>query len=676
MAQGPPPPPPPPAPLQAPPAPPQNPVTAAKASLGKVLFWEEQLSSTRTVACGTCHIPAKGGSDPRSLFGSNRATAPGPDGIPGTPDDIIGSPGVPLHRADGSYDLATFFGHREQVTTRKAPSSLNIGYSPLLFWDGRATGTFDDPLTGNVLIPNGGATESQIAGPPTNNVEMGHIDRNWTDVVERLAESTPLALSPDIPDALASWINGRPFDALFQEAFGSPGITPARIIMAIATYERTQFTNQAPIDLDRQNAPTLTTQEQQGRQLFAQNDCVACHSGNRLTDEQFHYTGVRPQNDDLGRFAETNNNADRGAMKTPGLRNVELHAPYMHNGRFATLEEVVEFYNRGGDFNAPNKDNRVRPRNMTQAQKDALVAFLKRPLTDPRVAAEQPPFDRPLLYTESDRVPRVEGTGVAGSGNRVPRALAFEPPLAGSPAFTLALENALGGATATLVIDDADPGIGPDIPGTARLAVESALLAGAGNGSGHGSVTLALPASASIIGVPLFGRWYVEDPGAAGGVAVSQLIRFTIFGDAIEEEGETLPEGAQEGSVEGLLEGSLEGEILPEGEGQGIPEGEVDGEQGPRPYHSADPDHDHAVSMTELLRCIQLYNVGQFQCGDSTEDGFDTGMAKRDCPPHASDYAPQDWTLSLSELLRLIQLFSAGTYHECPTAEDGFCPGE
>jgi hypothetical protein len=189
-------------------------------------------------------------------------------------------------------------------------------------------------------------------------------------------------------------------------------------------------------------------------------------------------------------------------------------------------------------------------------------------------------------------------------------------------------------------------------------------------------VTLALPASASIIGVPLFGRWYVEDPGAAGGVAVSQLIRFTIFGDAIEEEGETLPEGAQEGSVEGLLEGSLEGEILPEGEGQGIPEGEVDGEQGPRPYHSADPDHDHAVSMTELLRCIQLYNVGQFQCGDSTEDGFDTGMAKRDCPPHASDYAPQDWTLSLSELLRLIQLFSAGTYHECPTAEDGFCPGE
>src|SRR5256885_1864092 len=89
--------------LDAPSAPAGNPVTATKAALGKTLFWDEQLSSTRTVACGTCHVASNGGADPRSASPGARSTNPGPDGVFGTADDIQGSVGVPLALADGSY---------------------------------------------------------------------------------------------------------------------------------------------------------------------------------------------------------------------------------------------------------------------------------------------------------------------------------------------------------------------------------------------------------------------------------------------------------------------------------------------------------------------------------------------------------------------------------------------
>src|SRR6185369_15781503 len=142
------PPPPPLTPLPPPPAPPGNPITPAKVNLGKVLFWDEQLSSSRTVACGTCHRAETGGSDPRSVSGLAGATAPGPDGTLGTADDITGSPGVVLTDAGGAYDEAAVFGLGVQVTTRHAPSFINAAYAPNLFWDGRARTTFLDPVTG------------------------------------------------------------------------------------------------------------------------------------------------------------------------------------------------------------------------------------------------------------------------------------------------------------------------------------------------------------------------------------------------------------------------------------------------------------------------------------------------------------------------------------------------
>ncbi|MCB9397990.1 MAG: hypothetical protein H6510_09250 [Acidobacteria bacterium] len=411
--------PPPPGPLGPPPVPAGNPITTAKANLGKTLFWEEQLSSTRTVACGTCHQPASGGSDARS--GSINSLNPGPDGVFQTPDDIIGSPGVPLHEASGTYTWSDAFGIYEQVTGRKSPSAVNSAYAPRLFWDGRATGTFRDPLTNAVVINNGAALESQVLGPPVSSAEMAHQSRNWQQVADQIASATPLVLAESIPNDLANWLADRGYPALFEEAFGSTEVTPTRIAMAIATYERTLVSDQTPLDADASGVPNaLTQQERRGRNVFVQNDCAQCHAGPLLTDNNFHYIGVRPVNDDLGRFNETGNNQDRGAFKTPGLRNVAQRSHFFHNGRFQTLQEVIDFYDRGGDFNAPNKDPRIRPRNMTANQKADLLAFLTRPLTDLRVANEQAPFDRPTLFSESNRVPQISGSGKAARAGLVP----------------------------------------------------------------------------------------------------------------------------------------------------------------------------------------------------------------------------------------------------------------
>lgn len=164
--------------LEPPLAPPGNELTAAKSYLGKALFWDEQLSSTKTVACGTCHRPGSGGSDPRTVVGSNRSRNPGFDNMFGTADDVFGSPGVPKNSADGNYSPDPMFGFREQVTGRKSPSYLNAGYSYNgLFWDGRALSAFRDQISNALLLPTGASLESQSAGPPLSSAEMAHGGR-------------------------------------------------------------------------------------------------------------------------------------------------------------------------------------------------------------------------------------------------------------------------------------------------------------------------------------------------------------------------------------------------------------------------------------------------------------------------------------------------------------------
>lgn len=509
--------------LPPPPEPVGNAVTVAKANLGKTLFWDEQLSSTRTVSCGTCHIPAVGGGDPRSGV-SPAAVHPGPDGLFGGADDIFGSPGVPLNDVDGLYQWSTHFGLTEQVTRRRTVSALNAGYSPELFWDGRAPSQFVDPVTSTVVLAADAALESQAVGPPVSDVEMGNLTRVWQDVLTRIDDSAPLALSPQVPSALLGWINRRTYAELFQEAFGSPVITAPRVAMALASYERTQFTNQTPFDTFLATGTGLTPAETAGRSVFAGvGRCDNCHQAAIMSDHDFHYTGVRPRSDDAGRMEVTGLPIDDGKMRTPSLRNVELRAPYMHNGRFQTLEQVVDFYDRGGDF----PGNELVVLNLTPQQKSDLLAFLRRPLTDPRLATEQPPFDRPMLYTESNRVPVVEGAGVAGTGALVPNVVAVEPPLIGNPGFTIGVWNGLGGANALLVIDDHDPGLVPPVAGT--FAFENTVLQGAGAGAGFGSVRIAIPDDVALDGREWLGRWYITDPGSGSGVAVSKLVRFTTF---------------------------------------------------------------------------------------------------------------------------------------------------
>ena len=520
-------------PLSPPPAPAGNPVTAAKAILGKALFWDEQLSSTLTVSCGTCHRPGEGGSDPRTIVNNTRSRNPGFDNVFNTADDVFGSPGVPLNNLDGTYSPSNNFGFNEQVTQRKAPSYLNAGLAfNGSFWDGRASNIFRDPLTNSVLLAEWAAYESQVLGPPVSDAEMGHGGRNWTQVANQISAAKPLALATNIPPSLAEWINGRTYPELFEDAFGSPEVTPARIAMAIATHERTLFSDRAPLDRYASAIETLTPQEDRGRGIYVQMNCSFCHGGPLLSDQNFHNVGVRPQAEDIGREIVTGSANDRARFKTPSLRNVELRGPYMHNGRFATLEEVVEFYNRGGDFNAPNKDPRVRPLNLTVEQKADLVAFLKRPMTDPRVRDELPPFDRPHLYTESNRVPLITGDGRAGSGGIIPQVTAIEPPLLGNPSFTVAVSRALGSAQAVLVIDANDPGVGATIPASGSFARVAVNLAGSGNGNGFGSVSLPIPNNPALVGQTFYGRWYITDAGAANEFSVTQAFRFTVFGDS------------------------------------------------------------------------------------------------------------------------------------------------
>ena len=509
--------------LPPPPQPAGNPLTVAKANLGKALFWDEQVSSTRTVACGTCHIPAVGGGDPRSGV-SPSAVHPGPDGLFGGDDDVFGSPGVPRSLADGLYDWSTHFGLAEQVTGRRTSSAINAGYSPELFWDGRAPGEFVDPVTMEVILPSGGALESQAVAPPVADVEMAHVGRVWQDVLARIAESDPLALAPQVPANLLAWIDGRGYAELFEEAFGTPGITAARVAMAMASYERTQFTNQAPFDQFLATGQGLTPQELAGRSVFAgAGQCDNCHQAAIMSDHQFHYTGVRPRSDDPGRMAVTGDPDDEGKMRTPSLRNLELRAPYMHNGRFASIEGVIDFYDQGGHF----PTGELAPLNLTAQQKDDLLAFLTRPLTDARLAAGLAPFDRPMLYTESSRVPTVEGEGLPGTGGFVPSVVALEPPLIGNPSFTVGVWNALGAAAGRLVIDDEDPGL--TVPGSGAFAFENVVLQGAGAGAGFGSVSVAIPGDPALDGSEWFGRWYVFDTGGGSPAAVSQVFRFRTF---------------------------------------------------------------------------------------------------------------------------------------------------
>jgi cytochrome c peroxidase len=280
-----------------------NPMSAKKIELGRMLYFDKRLSSDGSVACVTCHDPGKGFSD-------NRSTSAG----------IHGKTGV-----------------------RNAPTVINRLFSADQFWDGRAADL-----------------EAQALGPVQNPIEMGNTLDGMIANVRGITAYAPY----------------------FQAAFGTAEINPERVSQAIATYERTVVSGDAPYDRYQAGDKTaLSPAAQRGLALFndtKRGNCVTCHAGFNFSDESYHNLGIGMDKEkpDLGRYEITKVETDRGAFKTPTLRNLTETAPYMHDGSETTLEEVVDLYVKGG---VPNQwlSKEMHPVALNASEKADLVAFLK-----------------------------------------------------------------------------------------------------------------------------------------------------------------------------------------------------------------------------------------------------------------------------------------------------------
>ena len=507
------------------PVPPANPITEPKRVLGKALFFDEQMSMSNTVSCATCHVSGRAGADPRL------ARNPGNDGVLNTPDDKIASPGVIHSTASNDYVRDAIFGLAPQVTGRAANSPIDAAYAPELFWDGRASGQFVDPENGQVAIVNGGALESQCVNPPVSAAEMGHDSVVWSEITAKLGRVQPLDLATNIPPDVASALAGRPgYPELFRRAFGDPQITARRIAFALATYERTLIADQTPWDRTQAGqSGGLTPNQLQGQQIFQAN-CAVCHVPPLFTGEGFRNIGIRPPDEDLGRQIVTGNPADRGRFKVPSIRNVGLKTSFMHNGQFTQLQQVIDFYARANGAPPPFQDNldpAINAINLPGPARQQVDDFVRNGLLDARVASQTFPFDRPTLFTErAAQQPVLLGGGAAGTGGTVPRIIAQGPAMVGNMDYRIGIDAALGNATASLGISLSPP-VGGRI--TPERFVGTTIAAGGGPGLGVGTVHWPLLTGEVASGQVLFLQWFVTDPGAAGGVALSNVAQVPVF---------------------------------------------------------------------------------------------------------------------------------------------------
>lgn len=238
---------------------------------------------------------------------------------------------------------------------RNAPTVFNTAFNPVQFWDGRVS-----------------SLEEQALGPIQNPVEMAETHEN---VVTKLRK-----------------IKG--YRDQFQTVFGTD-VNLQGIVEAIAAYERTVISTNSPFDkfmLGDKNA--MTQSAVRGMQLFkGKARCILCHNGPNFTDNKFHNLGVPqvgPQKEDLGRYYVTRLEKDKRAFKTPTLRSITETAPYMHDGAFQTLEEVVEFLNQGGGDDM-NKSHLMKPLGLSHDERSELLDFLK------ALKGEELPFEFPTL---------------------------------------------------------------------------------------------------------------------------------------------------------------------------------------------------------------------------------------------------------------------------------------
>jgi cytochrome c peroxidase len=233
-------------------------------------------------------------------------------------------------------------GIKNQLGGRNAPTVINRAYSLDQFWDGRAK-----------------TLEEQAKGPIANPLEMGGTH-----------------------EACVDCIAGMPgYRKRFKDAFGTDEVTIDRIAKAVATFERTVLSGNSAYDRFKAgDEKALTDGQKRGMDVFFSNNarCDSCHEGFNFTNGKYANVGIGMDKElpDLGRYKVTQQEADKGAFKTPTLREVARTAPYMHDGSLKTLEEVVEHYNKGGIKN-PWLHQDVRPLNLTDQNKKDLVEFLK-----------------------------------------------------------------------------------------------------------------------------------------------------------------------------------------------------------------------------------------------------------------------------------------------------------
>lgn len=325
------------------PIPADNPMTPDKIELGRMLYFDPRLAGDSSLSCAKCHDPAKGFSNGLQMS----------DAYPGTKH------------------------------WRHVPTVLNAAYLKHQFWDGRA-----------------GSLEAQAIGPIAAPIEM---NQNYTHLVEKLS---------GIP-----WYRDQ-----FKKVFKSD-VNMDNLAKAIAAFERTIVSKPGPVDRFLSgDKSALTDNQKKGMDIFTgKANCIACHHGAALSDGEFHTTGVpeieelktetdriatrhffatdqkypnpRGVNADYGRELITKSQSDRGKFKTPSLRELVHTAPYMHNGAFETLDDVIEFYMNGGGAH-PNKDPLLKPFDLTDQEFDQLREFLEA-LSSPSIVKVEKPAELP-----------------------------------------------------------------------------------------------------------------------------------------------------------------------------------------------------------------------------------------------------------------------------------------
>jgi len=360
------------------PYPPNNQHNPVRVELGQLLFFDPILSGEKDVSCGTCHHPDFGFSDGRDLSAGTGGVGLGPD------RQVFSS---------------AITGDDFHAVPRNAPTIWNTAFNQDS--NGRTTHHSLQFLDGRVE----GGLEEQATKPPTSRVEMAGDAYPGEVAIDSL-----VARLREIPE----------YVELFERAFADEGIAGAEVVnedtygRAVAAYERELIGRNTAYDLfvdGDENA--LTRQQRWGMQLFhTKAKCAACHRGAMFADFRFVVQGV-PQigpgkdvipGDDTGREEATNDPADRFAFRTTTLRNIELTAPYMHDGVFATLTEVVEFYNEGALPRHPAVSDDMldtelkAPLGLNPSEVSALVAFMKG-LTDNGSAIN------PQLLRVPERVP-------------------------------------------------------------------------------------------------------------------------------------------------------------------------------------------------------------------------------------------------------------------------------